>query len=51
VSFSVGADEYDRFMGRYSLPLAPRSDDFVRVAAGTASLILPGLRGRIRMSG
>ena len=34
MSFSVGADEYDRFMGRYSLPLAPRFADFARVVAG-----------------
>jgi SAM-dependent methyltransferase len=33
VSFSVGADEYDRFMGRYSVPLAPRFADFAGVAA------------------
>jgi SAM-dependent methyltransferase len=34
MSFSVGADEYDRFMGRYSIPLAPRFADFAGVAAG-----------------
>ena len=34
MSFSVGADEYDRFMGRYSLPLAPRFAEFAGVAAG-----------------
>jgi SAM-dependent methyltransferase len=34
VSFSVGADEYDRFMGRYSVPLAPRFAAFAGVAAG-----------------
>jgi SAM-dependent methyltransferase len=34
VSFSVGADEYDRFMGRYSVPLAPRFAEFAGVAAG-----------------
>jgi SAM-dependent methyltransferase len=34
VTFSVGADEYDRFMGRYSVPLAPRFAEFAGVAAG-----------------
>jgi trans-aconitate methyltransferase len=28
VSFSVGADAYDRFMGRYSVPLAPVFAEF-----------------------
>lgn len=28
MSFSVGADEYDRFMGRYSVPLAPLFAEF-----------------------
>jgi SAM-dependent methyltransferase len=34
VSFIVGADEYDRFMGRYSAPLAPRFADLAAVQAG-----------------
>jgi SAM-dependent methyltransferase len=34
VSFDVGADAYDRFMGRYSVPLAPELADFAAVAAG-----------------
>lgn len=34
VSFSVGADKYDRFIGRYSVPLAPRFAEFAGVAAG-----------------
>jgi ubiquinone/menaquinone biosynthesis C-methylase UbiE len=34
VSFTVGADAYDRFMGRYSVPLAPQFADFAAVAAG-----------------
>lgn len=34
VSFTVGADEYDRFMGRYSFPLAPRFAEFAGVGAG-----------------
>jgi len=34
VSFAVGADAYDRFMGRYSVPLAPQLADFAAVAAG-----------------
>ncbi len=34
MSFTVGADAYDRFMGRYSVPLAPQFADFAAVAAG-----------------
>ncbi|HYT52897.1 MAG TPA: class I SAM-dependent methyltransferase [Gaiellaceae bacterium] len=34
MSFAVGADAYDRFMGRYSVPLAPQLADFAAVAAG-----------------
>jgi SAM-dependent methyltransferase len=34
VSFAVAADAYDRFMGRYSVPLAPRFADFAAVAGG-----------------
>jgi SAM-dependent methyltransferase len=34
VSFTVGADAYDRFMGRYSSPLAPQFADFAAIAAG-----------------
>ncbi len=34
MSFTVGADAYDRFMGRYSIPLAPKLADFAAVAAG-----------------
>ena len=32
MSFNVGADAYDRFMGRYSTPLAPLFADFATVA-------------------
>ena len=38
VSFRVGADEYDRFMGRYSRPLAPRFAEFAGVDAGQCLL-------------
>ena len=31
MSFTAGADAYDRFMGRYSVPLAPRFADFAEV--------------------
>ena len=31
MSFAVAAESYDRFMGRYSMPLAPRFLDFARV--------------------
>ena len=34
MSFAVGADAYDRFMGRYSVLLAPQLADFAAVAAG-----------------
>ncbi len=34
MTFAVGADAYDRFMGRYSVPLAPQLADFAAVAAG-----------------
>jgi SAM-dependent methyltransferase len=34
MTFAVGADQYDRFMGRYSAPLALRFADFAGVAAG-----------------
>ena len=32
--FSVAAEAYDRFMGRYSVPLAPQFGEFAEVAAG-----------------
>jgi SAM-dependent methyltransferase len=34
MSFNVAADSYDRFMGRYSGPLAPLFADFASVVAG-----------------
>jgi SAM-dependent methyltransferase len=34
MSFSVAADDYDRFMGRYSIPLAERFANFAGVATG-----------------
>jgi SAM-dependent methyltransferase len=34
VSFTVGADAYDRFMGRYSVPLAPQLADFATITVG-----------------
>jgi SAM-dependent methyltransferase len=34
VSFTVAADAYDRFMGRYSVPLGPQLADLAGVAAG-----------------
>ena len=34
MSFTAGADAYDRFMGRYSVPLAPRFAAFATVTAG-----------------
>jgi len=38
VSFAVAADAYDRFMGRYSAPLAPAFADFAGVAAGQRAI-------------
>jgi len=34
MSFAVAPDAYDRFMGRYSVPLAPKLADFALVTAG-----------------
>jgi ubiquinone/menaquinone biosynthesis C-methylase UbiE len=34
MSFAVSGDSYDRFMGRFSTPLAPEFADFAGVAAG-----------------
>jgi len=34
MSFDVAADAYDRFIGRYSAPLAPQLADFAKVTAG-----------------
>lgn len=38
MSFTVAADAYDRFMGRYSVPLAPRFADFAALSAGQRAL-------------
>ncbi|HEY7399362.1 MAG TPA: methyltransferase domain-containing protein [Actinomycetota bacterium] len=38
MSFEVEPDAYDRFMGRYSQPLAPRFADFAMVAGGDRAL-------------
>jgi SAM-dependent methyltransferase len=34
MSFAVAADAYDQFMGRFSVPLAPRFADFAAIAPG-----------------
>src|SRR4051812_24662033 len=34
MGFTVAADSYDRFMGRYSVPLAPQLAELAGVAAG-----------------
>jgi SAM-dependent methyltransferase len=34
MTFAVAAESYDRFMGRYSVPLAPQLADFAGIAAG-----------------
>jgi len=34
VTFAVAAEAYDRFMGRYSTPLAPRFLDFAKLGSG-----------------
>ena len=36
--FAVAADAYDRFMGRYSVRLAPSFADFTQVVAGHRAL-------------
>lgn len=38
MTFTAGAEAYDRFMGRYSRPLAPRFADFASVAPGQCAL-------------
>src|SRR5262245_10329583 len=38
MSFAVAAEAYDRFMGRYSSPLAPLFADFARVSDGQTVL-------------
>ncbi len=38
VGFSVAPDAYDRFMGRFSIPLAPVFADFARVTAGQRTI-------------
>jgi SAM-dependent methyltransferase len=38
VSFSAGPEEYDRFMGRYSRPLAPQFAAFAGVSSGQRAL-------------
>src|SRR4051794_15737642 len=38
MSFDVAADAYDRFMGRYSQPLAPQLADLAEVGAGQRAL-------------
>jgi len=38
VTFAVAADSYDRFMGRYSAPLAPLFADFAGVTSGQHAL-------------
>jgi hypothetical protein len=36
MSFDVAADAYDRYMGTYSLLLAPQLADFAGVRSGSA---------------
>ncbi|HJS97249.1 MAG TPA: methyltransferase domain-containing protein [Solirubrobacteraceae bacterium] len=38
MSFNVGAEQYDQFMGRYSGPLAPRFADFAGITPGQLAL-------------
>ena len=38
MSFDIAADAYDRFMGRYSMPLAPKLADLAGIEAGQAVL-------------
>ena len=38
MTFNIGADSYDRFMGRYSVPLAPLFADFAGITDGQVVL-------------
>ena len=38
MAFVVAADSYDRFMGRYSVPLAPQLADFAGIEAGQQAI-------------
>ena len=38
MTFAVGADAYDRFMGRYSVPLAPQLADLASVVDGQRAI-------------
>ncbi|HEY1508054.1 MAG TPA: class I SAM-dependent methyltransferase [Solirubrobacteraceae bacterium] len=38
MSFDVGAEQYDRFMGRYSVPLAAEFADFAGIATGQRAI-------------
>src|SRR5579871_4416570 len=38
IMFTVAAEAYDRFMGRYSVPLAPLFCEFAEIAAGQRAL-------------
>jgi SAM-dependent methyltransferase len=38
VSFDVGAEQYDRFMGRYSVPLAAEFADFAGIETGQRAI-------------
>jgi SAM-dependent methyltransferase len=38
VAFAVAADSYDRFMGRYSVPLAPQLADLAGIEAGQRAI-------------
>jgi SAM-dependent methyltransferase len=38
VAFAVAADSYDRFMGRYSVPLAPQLADLAGIDAGQRAI-------------
>ena len=40
MSFAVAPDAYDRFMGRYSVPLAPQLADFASVDSGQRQRVL-----------
>jgi SAM-dependent methyltransferase len=40
MTFAVAPDAYDRFMGRYSVPLAPQLADFASVGSGQRQRVL-----------
>src|SRR4051812_19813338 len=47
--FEVTGSSYDNFMGRYSMPLAPKFADFAGIASGTAVVDVGAGTGALTM--